>query len=62
LLVHWKIREKDPWCLATNLPDLQMAIQFHERRKWIEEMFGDIKKNIFDPERLFYVISCVYLV
>ena len=21
LLVHWKIGEKEPWCLATNLPD-----------------------------------------
>jgi hypothetical protein len=36
LLVHWRIGEKEPWCLATNLPDLQMALQFYARRKRIE--------------------------
>ena len=65
LLVHWKIREKDPWCLATNLPDLQMAMQFYERRLWIEEMFGDMKKNSFDLERTmlchFLRLSCLIL-
>jgi len=51
LLVHWKTGEKAPWCLSTNLPDLQMALRFYERRMWIEEMFGDMKKHGFDLER-----------
>jgi hypothetical protein len=51
LLVYWEIGEKEPWCLATNLPDLQMALQFYRRRMWIEEMFGDLKKHGFDLER-----------
>jgi hypothetical protein len=32
LLVHWKPDEKEPWCLATNLPDLQTALRFYKRR------------------------------
>jgi hypothetical protein len=51
LLVHWQIGEKEPWCLATNLPDLGMALQFYRRRMWVEEMFGDLKKHGFDLER-----------
>jgi hypothetical protein len=51
LLVHWEVGEKEPWCLATNLPDLHMALQFYARRMWIEEMFGDLKKHGFDLER-----------
>jgi hypothetical protein len=51
LLIHWQIGEKEPWCLATNLPNLQMALRFYRRRMWIEEMFGDLKKNGFDLER-----------
>jgi len=50
LLVHWKVGEDQPWCLATNLPDLQMAIRFYALRMWIEEMFGDFKKHGFDLE------------
>lgn len=50
LLVHWKIGEKEAWCLATNLPDLQTALSFYKRRMWIEEMFGDMKKHGFDLE------------
>jgi hypothetical protein len=50
MLVHWKVGEKDPWCLATNLPDPQMALRFYKRRMWIEEMFGDMKKHGFDLE------------
>ncbi len=50
LLVHWKSGEKEPWCLATNLPDLQTALRFYKRRMWIEEMFGDMKKHGFDLE------------
>ena len=50
LLIHWKIGEKEPWCLATNLPDRQMALNAYARRMWIEEMFGDLKKHGFDLE------------
>jgi hypothetical protein len=50
LLVHWKLGEKEPWCLATNLPDLQTALRFYKRRMWIEEMFGDMKDHGFDLE------------
>lgn len=51
LLAYWKIGEKEPWCLATNLPDRQMALRAYARRMWIEEMFGDMKKHGFDLER-----------
>lgn len=51
LLVHWKSGEKEPWCLATNLPDRRMTLQFYSRRMWIDEMFGDFKKHGFDLER-----------
>jgi hypothetical protein len=50
LLVHWKIGEDEPWCLATNLPDQQMTLQAYARRMWIEEMFGDLKSHGFDLE------------
>ena len=51
LLVHWEVGENEPWCLATNLPDLGMALRFYRRRMWIEETFGDLKKHGFDLER-----------
>lgn len=51
LLVHWKVGEREPWCLATNLPDRQMALRCYARRMWIEEMYGDFKKHGFDLER-----------
>ena len=50
LLVHWIAGEDQPWCLATNLPDKQMALRFYALRMWIEEMFGDFKKHGFDLE------------
>jgi Transposase DDE domain len=50
LLAHWKIGEKEPWCLATNLPNRQMALSYYARRMWIEEMFGDFKNHGFDLE------------
>jgi len=49
-LVHWKTGEDQPWCLATNLPDIHMALSFYVRRAWIEEMFGDLKRHGFDLE------------
>ena len=51
LLVHWKPNEKEPWCLATNLPDRTIALRFYRRRPWIEEMFGDFKRHGFDLEQ-----------
>jgi hypothetical protein len=51
LLVHWTVGEKEPWCLATNLPDRGMALRNYRRRMWVEEMFGDFKKHGFDLER-----------
>lgn len=50
LLAHWKSGEKDPWLLATNLPDPSLALRFYQRRMWIEEMFGDLKRHGFDLE------------
>ncbi len=50
LLVFWKAGEDQPWCLATNLPDMPIALKFYALRMWIEEMFGDLKKHGFDLE------------
>jgi hypothetical protein len=50
LLIHWKVGEEQPWCLATNLPDRTMALKCYQRRMWTEEMFGDMKKHGFDLE------------
>lgn len=50
LLVHWKPGEEEPWCLATNLPDRQLALRAYRLRMWIEEMFGDLKRHGFDLE------------
>jgi hypothetical protein len=50
LLAHWQTGEREPWLLATNLPDLHTALHFYKRRMWIEEMFGDLKKHGFDLE------------
>jgi len=72
LLAHWKIGEKEPWCLATNLPDLSMTLKFYKCRMWIEEMFGDMKKHGFDLEstmlrhfdrlsRLTLAVSIIYV-
>lgn len=51
ILIYWKKNEPDPWYLATNLPNAKMAKTAYARRMWIEEMFGDMKKNGFDLER-----------
>ena len=50
LLVHWDVREKQPWCLATNLPDRTLTLRYYKRRMWIEETFGDMKGHGFDLE------------
>ena len=50
LLIHWRTGEKEPWCLATNLPDRSLALRYYKRRMWIEEMFGDMKGHGFNLE------------
>lgn len=50
VLIHWADGEKEPWCLATNLPDHTLTLRFYKRRMWIEEMFGDMKGHGFDLE------------
>jgi hypothetical protein len=45
VLIHWQIGEKEPWCLATNLPDAALTLRYYRRRVWIEEMFADFKKT-----------------
>lgn len=50
ILIHWQKDEKEPWCLATNLPDASLTLRYYRRRMWIEEMFGDFKKHGFDLE------------
>ena len=50
LLTDWAVGEDEPWLLATNLPNLELALATYNRRMWIEEMFGDFKKHGFDLE------------
>lgn len=49
-LVYWKADEQGPWCLATNLSDHKLVLQSYQRRMWIDEMFGDLKRHGFDLE------------
>jgi len=48
IMIHWAKGEKEPWCLATNLPDQSLTLRYYKRRMWIEEMFGDMKGHGFD--------------
>lgn len=50
VLAYWKPGEKEPWLLATNLPQPQLVLRAYRRRMWIEEMFGDMKGHGFDLE------------
>jgi hypothetical protein len=50
LLLHWQVGEKEPWYLATNLPERRLTLQAYGRRMWIDEMFGDLKKHGFNLE------------
>jgi Transposase DDE domain len=50
VLIYWQVGEKEPWCLATNLPDQTLTLRYYRRRMWIEEMFADFKKHGFDLE------------
>ena len=45
LLAVWRRREKQPWFLVTNISDKTVALRLYTRRMWIEEMFGDFKRN-----------------
>jgi hypothetical protein len=49
-LVYWKADEKEPWCLATNMSNRKLVLQYYKRRMWIDEMFGDLKRHGFDLE------------
>lgn len=50
VLIYWAKGEKEPWCLATNLPNPTLTLRYYKRRMWIEEMFGDLKGHGFDLE------------
>jgi hypothetical protein len=50
LVLHWQRGEKEPWFLATNLFHPQPTLRLYRLRMWIEEMFGDFKKQGFDLE------------
>lgn len=50
LLAHWETGEKEPWLLATHLPNQRATLRAYRRRMWIEETFGDFKKHGFDLE------------
>ena len=50
LLAHWQVGEKEPWYLATNLPDRNTSLKHYQRRMWCEEMHGDFKKHGFNLE------------
>lgn len=50
VLIYWTKGEKEPWCLATNLPNQTLTLRYYKRRMWIEEMFGDLKGHGFDLE------------
>lgn len=49
-LAYWKPGENEPWLLATDLPDAQKVLKAYRLRMWIEETFGDLKRNGFDLE------------
>ena len=49
---YWKHGEKGPWFLVTNFESSTQALRYYSRRMWIEEMFGDFKKNGFDLETM----------
>ena len=50
VLVYWKADQNEPWCLATNLPNPKLVVQYYKHRMWIDEMFGDLKRHGFDLE------------
>lgn len=49
-LAPWKVGEDEPWCLATNLPNIIITLKAYARRMWVEEMFRDLKSHGCDVE------------
>ena len=47
LLAYWQRGEREPWLLATTLPDPTLTVRVYRRRMWIEELFGDLKRHGF---------------
>ncbi len=50
LLAYWKMGEKEPWFVATNLPTPQETKRHYRVRMWVDEMFGDFKGHGFELE------------
>jgi len=50
LWAYWRVGEKVPWLVATNLPTAQATRRTYRRRMWTEELFGDLKGHGFDLE------------
>jgi hypothetical protein len=50
LLAYWAPNEKTPWLIANNLSSGFATLKAYSRREWIDEMFGDLKKNSFNLE------------
>lgn len=48
VLAYWKVSQKEPWLLATNLTSQKVTLRTYRLRMWIEEMFGDFKGHGFD--------------
>jgi hypothetical protein len=72
LWAYWRVGEKEPWLLTTNLPTVPATRQAYGRRMWIDEMFGDLKKHGVDLEsthlnqiarlsRLVLLVALLYL-
>src|SRR5258708_21963727 len=50
LVILWKSTFKEPCLLATNSQCPALALRLYGRRRWIEQMVGDMKDNGFDLE------------
>jgi hypothetical protein len=50
MLAHWAEGEKQPWLLASRVPNRRAALCAYRRRMWLEELFGDLKGHGFDLE------------
>jgi hypothetical protein len=59
--LYWQAGETKPWYLATNLLDARSAVRLYRRRRWIEEMFGDLKNMVLIWKPAIYAISCACL-
>lgn len=72
LILHWKQGEDEPWYLVSDLKGYQLLIKQYQKRMWIEEMYGDMKRHGFNLEdthlrhsdrlmRLFLGVCLVYV-